>query len=163
MNTIFVIRKPGPPDSRSNVDTSETGPSLPHAAVRENSSVQMLQSITKVVEESRIVSAPGSSTSVVSRPGPSNQDIHQNITTQTDISPEKILTIFLVGLMSVKVRLMMIILMLMIVWLLLKILFKMKEQKVLMDSMTVIVVLRIMTSLRMVMMRIMKRIEADKK
>ena len=65
--------------------------------------------------------------------------------------------------MSVKVRMMMIILMLMIVWLLLKILFKMKEQKVLMDSMTVIVVLRIMTSLRMVMMRIMKRREADKK
>ena len=53
--------------------------------------------------------------------------------------------------MSVKVRLM------------LKILFKMKEQKVLMDSLTVIVVLRIMTSLRMVMMRIMKRREADKK
>ena len=65
--------------------------------------------------------------------------------------------------MSVKVRLMMIILMLMIMWLLLKELFKMKEQKVLMDSMTVIVVLRIMTSLRMEMMRIMKRREADKK
>ena len=79
MNRISVIWKPGPPDSRSNVDTSETGPSLPHAAVRENSSVQMLQSITKVVEESRIVSAPGPSTSVVSRPGPSNQDIHQSI------------------------------------------------------------------------------------
>ena len=71
-----MIQKPGPPVSRFNTDTSEPGPKV---SVNEYSSGHLPQFTTEDIEESMTVSAPGPSTSVVSRPGPSNQDIHQSI------------------------------------------------------------------------------------
>ena len=70
---FYVIRKPDPPVSRFNTDTSEPGPKV---SVNEYSSGHLPQFITEDIEESMTVSAPGPSTSVASRPGPSNQDIH---------------------------------------------------------------------------------------
>ena len=89
-----MIRKPDPPVSRFNTDTSEPGPKV---SVNEYSSGHLPQFTTEDIEESMTVSAPGASTNVVSRPaGPSNQDIHQSIKDRTDITLVKNLTILLV-------------------------------------------------------------------
>ena len=69
-----MIRRTDPPDSRSNVSTSDPGPSV---SVSEHSSGDKPQPRTDDTQESMTVSGPGPSTSGVSIPGPSYQDIHK--------------------------------------------------------------------------------------
>ena len=79
-----MIRKTGPPDSRSHMSMSDPGPRVP---VSGPSSGDIPRSITVDRQETVAVSGPGPSTSGMSRPGPSRHVIHIN-NTDTYISGE---------------------------------------------------------------------------